>query len=251
GSVPAEGAGADPPAPHSPSGSRGSVRNPCECAGTPGHSNRPSPARSPKYRLLSRSGEANAQIVRQRTPTPSRDRNYHCTRSCSNVPWPSSRAMRGFAAIPGGRGAEGDIVNCYSELENMGKILFSRTRRRSSSQVRVAALSEGGLKSQSGCSLQNPRLGAERRVALDALTNSLQVGLKHRGIDGLEPVRSAQGRDRAAVRPAQQRWQPGWTTATAGRFPPVQPATGFARCSDPATRARWTDNGADTGGHGR
>src|SRR5208337_972779 len=100
GSVPAEGAGADPPAPHSPSGSRGSVRNPCECAGTPGHSNRPSPARSPKYRLLSRSGEANAQIVRQRTPTPSRDRNYHCTRSCSNVPWPSSRAMRRLAAIP-------------------------------------------------------------------------------------------------------------------------------------------------------
>ncbi len=79
------------------------------------------------------------------------------------------------------------MVNCYSELENMGKILFSRNRRRSSSQVRVAALSEGGLKSQSGCSLQNPRLGAERRVALDALTNSLQVGGTDQGFGvGLE-----------------------------------------------------------------
>src|SRR5208337_802790 len=34
---------------------------------------------------------------------------------------------------------------------------------------------EGGLKSQSGCRLQKPRLGAERRLPLDALTNGLPV----------------------------------------------------------------------------
>ncbi len=53
---------------------------------------------------------------------------------------------------------------------------------------------EGGLKSQSCCRLQNPRLEAQRRFPLDALTNGLQVGLEHRGIDVFDPLRSAWGR---------------------------------------------------------
>ncbi len=51
--------------------------------------------------------------------------------------------------------------------------MFSETVVCSWSQARIAAPAEGGLKSQSGCRPQNPRLGAERRIPLDALTNGI------------------------------------------------------------------------------
>ena len=64
---------------------------------------------------------------------------------------------------------------------------------------------EAGFQTQGDGRLQGPSFGTERCIALEAAADGGQVGLEHRGIYRLHPLRAAE--DRSEIQPEGQ-WPP-------------------------------------------
>ena len=96
--------------------------------------------------------------------------------------------------LTGARGAEGDIVNCPSRLDKKGKEGLSGITCPVACQSRVAPRPKSGLQAQCGGGLENPWVGTERCVPLNASADRQHLALERRRDYRCHPTLSARYR---------------------------------------------------------
>ncbi len=108
-----------------------------------------------------------------------------------------------------GGAAEGDIVNCPSRLDKTGKVGGQRSLAPSpvtkitcplACQSGVAPRTKSGFQAQRGGGLENPWVGTERCVPLNASADCLHLALEHRRVDRFHPTLPTRYRTRIEQR---------------------------------------------------
>src|SRR5208337_4543416 len=114
------------------------------------------------------------------------------------------RAEGDIVGGPRGGRAEGDIVNCPSTLDKTGKEGLSGITCPVACQSRVAPHTKSGLQAQCGGGLENPWVGTERFVPLNASADRLHLALERRRVHCFHPTLYARyrpGSSRGSARP--------------------------------------------------
>ena len=86
--------------------------------------------------------------------------------------------------------AEGDLVNRPSRSDKVGKEGLSGITCPVTCQSRVAPPPKSGLQAQCGGGLENPWVGTERCVPLNASADCLHLALEHRHVHRFHPTLS-------------------------------------------------------------